>query len=57
MINGVRLLRNIGQFDSVTASGHNFQRLTLVYAENGRGKTTLSAVLRSLAHKPTQTLS
>ena len=49
MINSVRLLRNIGQFDSVAAPSHIFQRLTLVYAENGRGKTTLSAVLRSLA--------
>jgi wobble nucleotide-excising tRNase len=49
MINGFRLLRNIGQFDSVAAAGHTFQSLTLVYAENGRGKTTLSAMLRSLA--------
>jgi wobble nucleotide-excising tRNase len=49
MISAFRLLRNIGQFDSVAPSSHTFQRLTLVYAENGRGKTTLSAVLRSLA--------
>lgn len=50
MINAIHLLRNIGQFDSV-ASGTNIplQRLTLVYAENGRGKTTLAAILRSLA--------
>src|SRR5581483_8333069 len=49
MINRIRLLRNIGQFDNVTATAHVFQRLTLIYAENGRGKTTLSALLRSLA--------
>src|ERR1039458_9210092 len=49
MINRFRLLRNIGQFDSVAATVHAFQRLTLLYAENGRGKTTLSALLRSLA--------
>lgn len=50
MINAIQLLRNIGQFDSVN-SGANIPlaRLTLVYAENGRGKTTLAAVLRSLA--------
>jgi wobble nucleotide-excising tRNase len=50
MINRLRLLRNIGSFDSV-AEGANIplSRLTLVYAENGRGKTTLAAVLRSLA--------
>src|SRR5258705_2368517 len=50
MISRLRLLRNIGSFDSV-AEGANIPlaRLTLVYAENGRGKTTLAAVLRSLA--------
>lgn len=49
MINRFRLLRNIGQFDNVVATAHAFQRLTLLYAENGRGKTTLSALFRSLA--------
>src|SRR5882724_7001184 len=50
MIHRLQLLRNIGQFDSVS-SGANIPlaRLTLVYSENGRGKTTLAAVLRSLA--------
>jgi wobble nucleotide-excising tRNase len=50
MIRNLRLLRNIGQFDSV-ASGADLPltRLTLVHAENGRGKTTLAAILRSLA--------
>src|SRR5258705_13164273 len=50
MISRLRLLRNIGSFDSV-AEGANIPlaRLTLVYAENGRGKTTLAAILRSLA--------
>ena len=49
MINSVQLLRNIGQFHSVDAARLPLARLTLVYAENGRGKTTLAAVLRSLA--------
>ena len=49
MINRFRLVRNIGQFDNVNATAHVFQRLTLIYAENGVGKTTLSALLRSLA--------
>ena len=50
MIRRMRLLRNIGQFDSVDTAGTiELQRLVLVYAENGRGKTTLVAVLRSLA--------
>lgn len=50
MIQRIQLLRNIGQFDSVQAAANlPLARLTLVYSENGRGKTTLAAVLRSLA--------
>jgi len=49
MIRGLRLLRNVGVFDSVEAPSFRLACLTLVYAENGRGKTTLSAILRSLA--------
>lgn len=50
MIRTIQLIRNIGKFDSV-ATGANFplSRLTVLYAENGRGKTTLAAILRSLA--------
>ncbi len=48
MITSFNLIRNVGQFDSVTV-GAPFEQLTLIYAENGRGKTTLSAILRSLA--------
>lgn len=45
-----QLLRNVGQFDSVNAgAGLALSPLTLIYAENGRGKTTLAAILRSLS--------
>src|SRR5436190_23223221 len=50
MINRLQLFRNVGLFDSVDAGANlPLARLTLIYAENGRGKTTLAAVLRSLA--------
>jgi len=50
MINRIQLLRNIGLFDSVdTTASILLTRLVLTYAENGRGKTTLAAILRSLA--------
>jgi len=49
MIESLLLLRNIGKFESVQAANIALKRCTLVYAENGRGKTTLTAVLRSLA--------
>lgn len=47
-IDRFQLLRNIGQFDSVNAGAQlPLAKLTLMYAENGRGKTTLAAILRS----------
>lgn len=43
MIERIQLIRNIGQFDSVASGGQiPFKKLTLFYAENGRGKTTLA---------------
>ncbi len=49
MITHLQLLRNVGQFDNASApAGTPLTELTLIYAENGRGKTTISAILRSL---------
>ena len=50
MIRRIQLVQGIGNFDSVdTGKQIDLRQLVLVYAENGRGKTTLTAVLRSLA--------
>lgn len=50
MLNNLSLIRNVGRFDSVTSAAWiRLGRLNLIYAENGRGKTTLAAILRSLA--------
>ena len=50
MIRRILLVQGIGNFDSVaTGKQIDLRQLVLVYAENGRGKTTLAAVLRSLA--------
>lgn len=49
MIRRLKLLRNIGQFDSVDEiTANDLERLVLIHGENGRGKTTLVAILRSL---------
>lgn len=45
----IQLLRNVGQFGSVNGMPANLTKLTLLYAENGRGKTTLASILRSAA--------
>src|ERR1700710_1153866 len=50
VVEHIQLLRNVGKFDSVNAGAQlPFSKLTLVFAENGRGKTTLAAILRSLS--------
>lgn len=50
MITKLQLLRNVGQFESVSVGAClPLGRLALFYAENGRGKTTLAAILRSLS--------
>lgn len=50
MIKRIQLIRNIGLFGSFSGSATTpFDNLTLIYAENGRGKTTLSGIFRSLA--------
>jgi wobble nucleotide-excising tRNase len=49
MINKVERLISIGKFRNYQAAGQvNFQKLTLIYGDNGGGKTTLTSVFRSL---------
>ena len=49
MLEKVVRIDNIGRFRKCAANGDVlFRKLTLIYAENGRGKTTLCAILRSL---------
>ena len=50
MINRFKLLQNIGRFNSdAGGASHELSKLTLIYADNAQGKTTLTAILRSLA--------
>lgn len=50
MVRAVNLLRNVGRFDNVNAGAQLvFNKLTVLYAENARGKSTIAAILRSLA--------
>ncbi len=49
MINKVENLVSIGKFRNYQAVGPvNFKKLTLIYGDNGGGKTTLTSVFRSL---------
>ena len=49
MLKKVVSIKNVGKFVDYQASGKvNFSKMALIYAENGRGKTTLSTIFRSL---------
>ncbi len=49
MLQRLQLVNNVGQFHQHTGDPTtDFGKLTLVYADNGRGKTTISSILRSL---------
>ena len=50
MLQSVISIKNVGRFKNcVAARDVQFSRFTLIYGENGRGKTTICAILRSLA--------
>lgn len=50
MVRSINLIRNVGRFDNVNAGAQiAFSKLTVIYAENARGKSTLASILRSLA--------
>ena len=49
MINKINLLKNVGTFDYVESRPDtDFRKLTLIYGENGKGKTTLANIFCSL---------
>ncbi len=49
MIEKIVNIKNVGRFRNYSANGDvMFRKMTLIYAENGRGKTTLCGILRSL---------
>lgn len=41
-------IRNVGRFKAARVAGGMYERFTLIYGGNGRGKSTLCAILRSL---------
>jgi len=50
MLHSIRQISGIGQFNNIGAGpATRLERLTLIYADNGCGKTTLCAILRSLS--------
>lgn len=50
LIQKIVKVENVGRFAKLTGSGDvTFRKLTLLYGENGHGKTTVAGILRSLS--------
>lgn len=50
LVSKIISIKGLSRFDALNASGDvGFRRLTLIYGDNGTGKTSLAAVFRSLA--------
>jgi wobble nucleotide-excising tRNase len=47
MLRKIICIKNIGLFCDATHSSHDFAKVTLIYAKNGRGKSTLASIFRS----------
>jgi wobble nucleotide-excising tRNase len=49
MLEKIELIRSVGKYRDFKASKDiSFRRLSLIYAQNARGKTTLASIIRSL---------
>lgn len=49
MITRIESIKSVGLFFDANGKPFTFRKATLIYAENGRGKSTLASILRSLA--------
>ena len=49
MLNRIESIQGVGLLHDANGKPHTCQKATLIYADNGRGKSTLATVLRSLA--------
>jgi wobble nucleotide-excising tRNase len=50
MLKKIHEIKNIGLFHNATTNQYAFGKHTLIYAENGRGKSTLASVLSSCSN-------
>ena len=48
MLKAIKAIKNVGRFSETVGDDLPFDHLTLVYAGNGKGKSTIAAILRSL---------
>lgn len=49
MLERIELIQGVGLFHDAQGKPHTCKKATLIYADNGRGKSTLATILRSVA--------
>lgn len=49
MLTRIEEIKGIGLFHDANGRPHKFEKSTILYADNGRGKSTLASILRSLS--------
>ena len=49
MLERIEEIKGVGLFHDANGKPHKFQKATVLYADNGRGKSTLASILRSLS--------
>jgi wobble nucleotide-excising tRNase len=57
MLRKILAIKNIGLFNDAKFTSDSFDKATLIYAENGRGKSTLASILRSCAANDAASIS
>lgn len=57
MLKKIIHIKNLGLFKDASCTSPPFDKATLIYAENGRGKSTLASILRSCATGNTASIS
>ncbi len=56
MLKKILCIKNLGLFSNAERTSPDFDKATLIYAENGRGKSTLASILRSCAKDDTESI-
>lgn len=51
MLERIEEIKGVGLFHDANGKPHKFQKATVLYADNGRGKSTLASILRSLSEE------
>jgi wobble nucleotide-excising tRNase len=57
MLKKILKIKHVGLFNDAKFTSDNFNKATLIYAENGRGKSTLASIFRSCAANDAASIS